>query len=164
MFIVPESWRFPGMGILSSMLIILGVGFLLNNFLTVKLFTYVEAQFSKVPFVKTIYGPLKDLMGLFASNSNENMKRVVLVEFPQFETKLMGLVTRDSFSDVPEMGIGEDKISVYIPGSYILGGVTVLVPRTNVTELDIPVDRAMKLAITGWIHSKNQNNIFDGSF
>lgn len=43
------------------------------------------------------------------------------------------------------------------PGSYFLGGVTLIVPKSQLQELDMPVEQAVKLALTGWIQGDLSN-------
>jgi uncharacterized membrane protein len=90
-------------------------------------------------------------MSLFAGGGTDNMKKVVIVNFEKLGFKSIGLVTREEFSDIPEGTFQDDNIAVYVPMSYMLGGFTTIVPRSSVTEVDIPVEKAFKLAITGWI-------------
>lgn len=149
--ILGPSLYIPGLGILLTFVAILGVGILVSNFLTGRVVNFVIDQFEKVPFIKAIYNPLKDLMSLFAGSGQEKMKKVVLVNFEKLGFRSLGLVTREEFSDIPGDLIDKDFITVYIPMSYMLGGFTAIVPRNSVTEVDIPVEQAIKLAITGWI-------------
>ena len=82
------------------------------------------------------------------------MKKVVMVDFEKLGLKSLGLVTREEFSDLPEGTIDEGEIAVYIPMAYMIGGFTVMVPRSSVKSVDIPVEKAIKLAITGWIKAE----------
>lgn len=142
----------PGLGILLTFLAILGVGILVSNFITGKIINWGIDKFESFPLIKAIYRPLKDLIGLFAASEGENaMKKVVFVNFEKMGLKCIGLVTREEFNDLPQGAVEPGKIAVYIPMSYMLGGFTCIVPRENVEELDIPVEKAFKLAITGWI-------------
>ena len=52
----------PGLGILFTILAIIGVGVLAGNFLTGRLINWGTSRFEKIPFLKAIYNPLKDLM------------------------------------------------------------------------------------------------------
>ncbi len=79
------------------------------------------------------------------------MKKVVMVNFEKLGFQSLGLVTREEFDDLPKDTFDTDSIAVYIPMSYMLGGFTAIVPRASVKEVDIPVEKAIKLAITGWI-------------
>jgi uncharacterized membrane protein len=141
----------PGLGFLLTIVFIFLLGFLLNNLLTAGLFSSLEHQLEKVPFIKAIYSPLKDLMNLFTHNGAKGLKSVVLVELGPGEVKAMGLITRDSFHDLPLKGLVDGYVTVFIPFSYGLGGVTLLVHRSKITEVDLPAERAMSLAITGWV-------------
>lgn len=154
----PELYL-PGLGIFLTFIAILGVGVLVSNFITGKIVNWGISKFEKAPFVKAIYSPVKDLISLFAGNTQNNMKKVVFVDFKEMGFKSIGLITREEFSDLPAGSVAEDNIAVYIPMSYMLGGFTAIVPRSSVIELDIPVEKAIKLAITGWITSDNNNDL-----
>lgn len=149
----PELYL-PGLGILVTFLAILGVGILVSNFLTGKIINWGIEKFESFPLIKAIYRPLKDLIGLFASENENAMKKVVFVNFKEMGFKSIGLVTREEFSDLPKDSVEPGKIAVYIPMSYMLGGFTAIVSKEQVEEVDIPVEKAFKLAITGWIKSE----------
>ncbi len=149
--IIPDHLHFPGMGIATAFAVFLAVGFLMQHFAGGRLSHFFEDQFRKVPVIGTVYGPLKDLTGLFASGPGKKMKRVVLINMPAYSGKMLGLVTRDHFDDLPETGIQNDSIAVYIPGTFFFGGFTMIFPKAQLEELDLPPERALKIAITGWI-------------
>lgn len=146
------SLYIPGSGFLLTVIFIFVLGFLLNNLLTASLFSNLERQLLKVPFIKAIYSPLRDLMNLFSNSGAKEMKGVVLVEIGDGSIKALGLVTRDNFTDIAGASTQfEDRVAVFIPFSYGLGGYTLLVHRTKITEIDMPAEKAMSLAITGWV-------------
>ena len=148
----------PGLGIVLTVLAIVGVGILVSNFITGRIINWAISKFEKVPFIKAIYNPLRDLMSLFAGGGEDTMKKVVMVNFEKLGFRSLALVTREEFSDLPDGTVEEDHIAVYVPMSYMLGGFTAIVPRHDVTEVDIPVEQAFKLAITGWIKA-DKNDI-----
>ena len=45
-----------------------------------------------------------------------------------------------------------------MPFSYGLGGYTMLIPKNKLTAVDIPVEKAMSLAITGWVKAEKQHH------
>ena len=143
----------PGLGLLLTILIIFLLGLGLNNLLTGGIFKAIERRLTQVPFIKAIYNPLRDLMNLFNKGGGpQALKTVVLVELAEGGVKALGLVTRDAFSDIPAIDQhATNRVAVYIPLSYGLGGFTLLVPKSRITQLDIPVEKAMGLAITGWV-------------
>jgi uncharacterized membrane protein len=144
----------PGLGFLLTILLIFFLGFLLNNLLAAGLFHKLEQKMTQVPLFKAVYSPLRDLMNMFSKSGGPGgaMQTVVLVDIAESGIRAMGLVTRESFSDIPPIQAhANDHVSVYIPMSYGLGGFTLLVPRSRITPIDIPIERAMSLAITGWV-------------
>lgn len=149
----PELY-IPGSGLLLTFVLMIGVGVLVSNFITGSVIRFFIHQFERVPLIKAIYNPLRDLMSLFGGNGPEEMKKVVLVRLDKIGVECIGLVTREEFSDLPAGSVSDSKIAVYIPMSYMLGGFTTLVERDQVTPLDIPVEKAIKLAITGWIKTE----------
>jgi uncharacterized membrane protein len=155
-YLLGDSVYFPGFGILALFIVIMIVGVLANNYFTSKLINKIAQQFEKVPLIKTIYNPLRDLMGLFgkSSNSNQSMKKVVLVK-SEMGFEMLGLVTRDEFQELKANSELNGRIAVYIPCSYMLGGFTVLAYKENVKEIDMPVEVAIKLAITGWVKANS---------
>lgn len=148
--ILPAAFYIPGFGVGLALLVIFLVGLLVNNYLASRLVHWLEETLQKVPFIKTIYNPLRDVMNLFAQDTGSALKRVVLVELPGLGVTVIGLVTRDSFAEFGT-AIQPGHVAVFIPYSYAVGGFTVLVPKDQVREVDIPPERAMQLAITAWI-------------
>jgi uncharacterized membrane protein len=148
----PNSVYVPGLGFILILIVIYIFGLLLNNFVTQKVLNEVEKKLTGVPFVKAIYSPLKDLMNLFSKKEHNQMGSVVLVKMGDTGARAMGLITRESFTDLPiSQPTTEDKVAVYFPLSYGLGGFTFLVPRSHIEKIDLPVEKAMSLAITGWV-------------
>jgi uncharacterized membrane protein len=142
----------PGLGFLLTIVLIFLLGLLLNNLITGGIFHKFEQKLTEVPLIKAVYAPLRDLMNLFSKGGSESMKSVVLVDLGEGGLRAMGVVTRDHFKDLPAIEAhAEDRISVYIPMSYGLGGFTILVPRSKITPIDMPIEKAMSLAITGWV-------------
>lgn len=151
----PAGFYFPGAGFLVVMILIFSVGLLVNSYLTQPFINWMEAQFQRLPVVRSIYNPLKDVTSLFAKNtsadSSGQSQRVVMVKMGSVEA--MGLVTRDQFSDLPPGTVATESVAVFIPFSYGMGGFTVLVPKADVRETGLAAERAMQLAITGWVKS-----------
>lgn len=143
----------PGLGFLLTVILILLLGLILNNILASGLFEKFEQKITQVPFVKAIYSPLRDLMNLFSKGGGPGgLQKVVLVEIADSGIRALGLVTRENFKDIPAIDQkADDRVAVYIPMSYGLGGFTLMVPRERIIPLDMPIEKAMSLAITGWV-------------
>jgi uncharacterized membrane protein len=147
----------PGLGIVVSIIFILLVGLLVNNYITGRFFEWLSETLEKVPLIKVIYNPLKDLMALIPGRSSDKDRpqRVVLVPLGPMGGQALGLVTREELDELPGSGL----ISVYIPLSYMLGGITILIEKEKVKKVDIPVDQALKLSLTAWIKASEKDKI-----
>lgn len=145
----------PGLGIVVTVLFILIVGLLVDNYFTARFFNWFTKILERVPLIKAIYNPLKDLMALIPGGSRAKTKpqRVVLVPLPGVGVQALGLVTREELEELP----GKNLVSVYIPLSYMLGGITVLIEREKVQKVDMAVDQALKLSVTAWIKAEGQD-------
>jgi len=150
------KWLYiPGLGIVVTLVFIFLVGLLVNNYITGRFFSWLTKTLEKVPLIKVIYNPLKDLMALIPGRSSDKdkLQKVVLVPLEGMGVEVMGLVTREELNELPD---SSHLIAVYVPLSYMLGGITVLVPREKVKKIDIPVDQALKLSVTAWIKAKDK--------
>jgi uncharacterized membrane protein len=149
LFMLGKELYIPGLGILVTFIFVFLVGLLVNNYITGRILNWFTSVLQKVPLIKAIYNPLKDLMGLIpgGNGSKTEPQRVVLVPMPGLGVEVLGFVTREELDELPDSNL----VSVYIPLSYMLGGLTVLIERDKVKKVDMKVDQALKLAITSWI-------------
>lgn len=146
----------PGLGLLMIIALVYGFGLLWNSFLTGRLLKMVEEKLQEIPLIKVIYSPLREVMNLFGSQAGSGMKSVVLVDF--HGTRMLGVVTREDFSDLKLSELdGKTHIAVYFPFSYAIGGMTLLVPRDQVTAVNLPIERAMTLGITAWVKAEKKS-------
>ena len=71
---------------------------------------------------------------------------------------MLGFVTRDDLPELEKQAGGVDLVAVYFPLSYMLGGVTLYLPKNAVGPVDMPVEAAMRLALTGGMASASSNH------
>ena len=137
---------FPGLGLIIAIILIFIIGILMSNWLVKKAHQLFERLMNKMPLVKTIYQSMTDLISFFKKDPNNQASSVVVVKFAS--CKILGLVSRESFSDLPK-GIGvEGEVAVYIPMSYQIGGVTVMVPWSMVEKIDMSLEDGLRFAAT----------------
>jgi len=154
-FVVRDYYR-PGLGVLAGILLTVGVGILLKIWIFRKIFALGEAMLKKIPGIKSIYGSIRDLVGFFDASKQKGFDKTVMVSIGDDHTRLMGLVTRESFTDLPE-GIGDDEtVAVYLPMSYQLGGFTVMVPKSKIQAVDMKVDQAMQFVLTAGVSADDK--------
>lgn len=155
------KYYFSGLGIIVALVLIFFIGIIINSLLIQRCSNIIESLVTKIPLVKTLYNSIGEMLSYFGSKENQKEGQVVLVELAG--VRMVGLVTRDSFKDLPE-GMGkEGEIAVFLPMSYQIGGYTVFVPKSSVTKLSMTVEEGMRFAVTAGVlaQSKNKNSIKD---
>ncbi len=144
--LIGPRYYFTGLGVIIALALIFIVGILMSNWLTKMIYQGFEKLLNKMPFVKTLYQSISDLMSFFKKDSNASHGPVVIVTI--CGCKMLGLVSRDNFNDLPK-GVGEEgEIAVFIPMSYQIGGMTVVVPKSMVTIIDMTIEQGLRFAAT----------------
>ncbi|AEE21858.1 DUF502 domain-containing protein [Paraglaciecola chathamensis] len=150
--IIPAQYYFPGLGVVTGIVLLFFAGLLVNAYVIKVLLRWGERLFERIPLVKTFYGAIQDAVNLINVGKQQKMQSVVSVQISD-SIHLIGFVTnieggKTLFKD-------EEKIGVYIPLSYQIGGYTLYIDRSKVTPLDIDVESAMRIALTGGSQSKS---------
>lgn len=157
--IVGKQHYFPGLGLIVGLILVFIIGLLMNAWIVQRLSQWGDSLLKRIPLVKTLYVSVSDLMSFFKTQSRKPDSSVVLVTIGSM--KLVGLVTRDSFSDLgaPFTKPGENLIAVYLPMSYQLGGYTIMVPRSSVELTNMSVEKAMRFVITAGMKTTETEEI-----
>lgn len=150
---ITGDFYLPGLGIALGVLVILALGFLVSQRFTARLLSLIELPFTNLPVVKSIYSSLKNFADYFAPHEHAG-QQVVQLQVPGQELAIIGLVTRQSLRGLPLPRGAEDKVAVYLPMGYMIGGYTVFVPRAWTTPLDMSVEEAMRLALVAYMASQ----------
>jgi uncharacterized membrane protein len=146
-WLMPDETYLAGMGIVVAVALVFGVGVLMHGVLFRQLFRMIEQTMLSVPLVRSIYGAMKDLLGLFGQHKDPALQ-VVSLTMPGTGWRVLGFVTRSDFADLPA-GVGTAKeVAVYLPMSYQVGGYTVIVPREAIRPVEMSREDAMKFILT----------------
>lgn len=149
----PEQEYFVGLGVLTSLLLLAAVGLVVNFYGIRYLMKLSHSLFEKIPLVKSIYGALQDMMTVFSLSNKTGKQSVVTLEVQGMQ--LIGFVTGEKMGQ--RLFGDQDLVGVYLPLSYQIGGMTVYVSREKLTPLDISMEEAMRIAVTGGVQSKNKS-------
>ncbi|MGH7822578.1 MAG: DUF502 domain-containing protein [Candidatus Binatia bacterium] len=143
------QFRFPGMGAVFTFLLICLIGVFVTHFVGHKLRTLWGRMLRRIPIVRGIYGAVQQLVEALFSQDKSKYRRVVLIEYPRKGVYSLGLVTGVSEGEVQER-TGERVINVFIPTTpNPTSGWYVLVPEQDAITLDMSVEDAFKLIISG---------------
>jgi len=150
LLVVPPEHYLPGMGIAVALVLLAAAGTLFNALIVQSALASWERFLERIPVVKTIYGASRDFMKLIpAGGKRRDLRRVVLARFG--EAQVIGFVTQDDAAELGIVDAQDGLVAVYFPMSYQIGGYTVLLPRSQLVQLDIPVESAMRMVLTGGV-------------
>ena len=138
----------PGAGALMAVVIVLLTGILVTNFVGRTLVDFGEDVLQRIPFVRAIYGGVKSFSETLLSNSGNSFKKVLLVQYPREGVWSIGFQTA---TDLPEISArtGAEQVCVFVPTTpNPTSGFIFMMPRSQVIELDMSVDAAMKMIVT----------------
>lgn len=157
---LPEAYidiTIPGMGLVSIIILVLIVGLITRNFIGRKIFGYWENAVERIPLVRIIYIGVKQLLEALFSSNNESFKKAALVEYPRRGIYVIGFITGESKGEVQDK-TSDNMINVFIPTTpNPTSGFYILVPENDLTILDMSVEDAFKLVISGGIISPNSS-------
>ncbi|HEY6452555.1 MAG TPA: DUF502 domain-containing protein [Steroidobacteraceae bacterium] len=147
----PEAWLgvdIPGLGALLAVLLLLATGLLVTNIIGRNLVRAWEDLLNRIPFVRAVYGGVKSFSTTILSNSGNSFKKVLLIEYPRAGIWSIGFQTASDVRLSSAQG-DEPQVCVFVPTTpNPTSGFIMLLPRSQVVELDLSVDAAMKMIVT----------------
>ena len=148
----------PGMGLVLGVVGIVALGFLVSRPGMARLFALIELPFTNLPVVKNIYASLKDFADFFSPKPSGRRQMAVTLKLPGQELEIVGLVTRPQVDDLPNGFTHGDRVAVYLPMGYMIGGQTVFVPRDWVRPIDMSVEEVMRASLFAWMGNHSEDN------
>jgi uncharacterized membrane protein len=133
-----------GLGIVSSILLILIVGIIWHNIIGRAILKSVERGFARIPIFSQVYTGAKQVMESVGGAGNAAFKETVLVDFPIKGTKAIAFITNEMVDEN-----GEKVYVVYMPGSpNPTSGFLQLLREPHISRPDLPVDSAMRMIVS----------------
>ncbi|PLX20012.1 MAG: hypothetical protein C0601_00365 [Candidatus Muiribacterium halophilum] len=154
------GYKIPGLGFIFTISAIILSGVFAKNFIGQKIFGFVENLLLRIPLAKNIITAIRQLLDFMKANRKSVFNKAILVEYPRRDCWVIGFVSTDAPKIVRE-ALNEDNevrssklISVFIPTTpNPTSGFLVFVPKKEVVELEITMEEAMKIVISGGVLS-----------
>jgi len=147
--------KIPGLGFVVVILLVLLVGWLSSLFVVGRLVSIFDTVLERTPGIKIIYSSVKDFLEAFAGNKKK-FDKPVLVNVDVSGVWRIGFITQPTNT---EFGL-PDHVTVYIPHSYAISGITYIIPKTNIKLLDnVSASDAMKYAVSGGVTDFHDDTI-----
>ena len=134
--LLPAEWRpqalfgldIPGMGVILTLVVLSVTGLLATNFIGQRLVNWWHGLLKRIPVVNSIYSSVKQVSDTLLSSI-------------AFQTGVPAADCGRHFS--------EEHISVYVPTTpNPTSGFFLMVPKSQVIELDMSVDEALKYIVS----------------
>ena len=166
LLLLPESLQperllgmnIPGIGTVLTLLVVFITGLLTANIIGQKLVSFWEGVLWRIPVVKSIYWGIKQVSDTIFSSQGEAFRKALLVQYPRKGAWTIAFMTGQPGGDVVNHLEGE-YISVYVPTTpNPTSGFFLMMPKSDVIELDMSVDAALKYIISMGVVPPNGGN------
>ncbi len=148
----------PGIGTVLTLLVVFITGLLTANIIGQKLVSFWEGVLWRIPVVKSIYWGIKQVSDTLFSSQGVAFRKALLVQYPREGSWTIAFMTGQPGGDVISHLKGE-YISVYVPTTpNPTSGFFLMMPKSDVIELDMNVDTALKYIISMGVVSPNNEN------
>jgi len=155
---LPEPYRpdnllgfhIPGLGVVMSVIIVFSTGIIVANLFGRTLVQFWENMLARIPLVRTIYASVKQILETVFS-SGQSFRKVLLVEYPRKGLWTLAFQSSTTQGEAQVKTEGE-VINVFVPTTpNPTSGFFIMVPRTDVVELDMSVDDGLKMIISAGV-------------
>jgi len=138
-----------GLGFISVVLLIFLTGMIAKNYFGRKIIKIGENIVTKIPLINRIYIAIQQISNAFLSEKREVFQKAVLIEYPRKGIYSIGFFTQDTKGEVQDR-LNKDVVSVFLPTTpNPTSGFLLFVPKNEVEELDMTIEEALKLVISG---------------
>lgn len=150
------------LSLITMIIFICIVGFTLKLVFFAKIAKKAKQFLGKIPFVNQIYSTISQIIDIVKSDRSTTYQKVVAVEYPRKGIYSIGFLTADK-NEILERATGIEKMyNIFIPTSpNPTSGMFIIANAKDVHILDIKIDDAVKLIISGGVITPEKHGIKD---
>jgi len=135
----------PGIGIISTFIIILALGAIINHWLGRKFFERVEKRMSKLPLLGSLYTVSRQIVEIIGSSRRKEFQKVIFLQYPAEGIWTLGFVTGQSISHD-----GKRIYNVFVPTTpNPTSGYMVFIPYEDAVDTSYTIEEGLKILISG---------------
>ena len=150
-------FQIPGLGLLIVIFVITLIGAITPGLIGRNLLKLGEMILFKTPVIRTVYSSIKQIMETVMSTNSKSFKEVVLVEYPRQDIWVIAFVTSSVKGEIDDKIRKSDLVSIFVPTTpNPTSGFLLFVAKKDLIYLNMPVEQAVKLVISGGIVSPKQ--------
>lgn len=156
-FILPDYLYWPGMGFIAALLLIFMIGLMMQLYVVKALFRYIENVLYHMPLIKSVYGAIRDFFQYFSPTRGDSEFQQVVAVTLDNGMELIGFVTLCNTEALPvSFAEGEERVLVYLPMSYNIGGYAVMMSKDRLRPVDMTMEQAMRFVLTAGVAGHNR--------
>lgn len=146
-----EDYGIPGFGLLVVLVFITVVGWFTTNFAGRALIKLYERILGRIPAVRSIYSAVKQILETVLANQSNAFRQAVLLEYPRRGMWAIGFITGETKGEVQHL-TEDTVINIFLPTTpNPTSGFLLFVPRRDIVILDMTVEEAIKMVMSGGI-------------
>jgi uncharacterized membrane protein len=155
LLLLPKSLRpehllgryIPGLGVILTLLVVFITGLVTANIIGQRLVRFSEKLLARIPVVKSVYYSVKQVSDTVFSSNGQAFRKAVLVQYPREGSWTIAFITGQPGGDAARHL--PDHVSLYVPTTpNPTSGFFLMVPRSELIELHMSVDNALKYIVS----------------
>ncbi len=167
LLLIPVSYRpenllgvdVPGIGLIVSLILILLTGFFAANLIGGKVVNLWESFLAKIPLVRSIYQAVKQITEAVFGSGEQTFEKVYLIEYPRKGLWTLAFQTSTSKGEAQSKTDLEDVVNLFVPTTpNPTSGFFIMASKTEIKELSLNVDDALKMLISGGVVVPDQHS------
>jgi len=150
------------LGISLVLILLLVVGALTQHAIGTRVMNWLATFMSRIPVAGTIYSATRQIMEAIMLKKSMAFRKAVMIEYPRKGIYAVAFVTREPHTSayLPDK---DPMIHVFLPTTpNPTSGFLLIVPEKDIIPLDISVEEAFKLIISGGIVTYDKNKTKSG--
>lgn len=141
----------PGLGLIVLIVAITLIGALTAGFVGRIVLNVGEGILSRMPVVRSVYSAIKQILETVLKQQSGAFRQAVLVEYPRHGIWAIGFITGTTEGEVQNL-TRQEVVNVFLPTTpNPTSGFLLFVPRKDIVILDMSVEEAVKMVISGGI-------------
>lgn len=142
----------PGFGVLLSLTLILVTGVVVANFLGSRLVAMWESLLSRIPLVRSIYHAVKQIAEAVLGSGEQTFQKAYLIQYPRAGLWTLAFQTGTSQGEAQIKTGMNNVVNLFVPTTpNPTSGFFIMASKNEVIELEISVDDALKMVISGGV-------------
>ena len=142
----------PGLGIFTSILLILLAGFFTRNIIGATIYRTGDRMLARLPIIRPIYSAAKQLLEAITMPGVSSFKEVVLIEYPRKGAYALSFVSKRIQIEID--GRLKDFVSVFVPSTPTpVSGMVIMLPAEEAIPIDMTIEEGVKFLVSGGVAS-----------